>query len=160
RTARRRAALALRSTEIDALRQAPGSNHLRPDAVEAILFGVDPKRDKLVRDRIDLLAALTKQEQRKAPVDARPGPPAVPAPRAPAAPMTSPQAVARMVDDAANGVVLPGQRATADSLSQQVGALSLHGGAADVTAFHDFAVLSVAFDHIWRTRLCADLVET
>src|SRR5690349_6142742 len=64
-----------------------------------------------------------------------------------------------MVDNAARGVILPGLRSTQESIKGRVDVFALHGGAADVPAFFDYSVLSVAFPPIWRPRFDRILVE-
>lgn len=50
-------------------------------------------------------------------------------------------------------------RATEESLKQSVKAFTLHSGPADVTAFHDFYDLQIAFRHVWTELTDPDLRE-
>jgi hypothetical protein len=70
------------------------------------------------------------------------------------------QAVRTMIDAAARGIVIPGERDTPGTIAEKVSKLALGGGAADEPAFFDFNVLGVSFDNVWKRQVDEHLVET
>ena len=70
------------------------------------------------------------------------------------------QAVKLMIDAAARGIVIPGDRNTPGTIAEQVAKMSLGGGAANAPAFFDFEVLGVSFEHLWAQSLDEHVVET
>jgi len=158
------AKLALTAQQLAALAPAggppptPGAT-LDPAKVEAVLFGAEPNRDELVRTRLDLLHADCERRTRRPPISGE-DPPPPPDEPTPAPLIELPDAVRRMVDAAARGIVIPGDRDTPGTLAEKLAALSVKGGAADEPAYFDFDVLAVAFDHLWKRQVDGHLLET
>lgn len=118
----------------------------------------------------DVLAAI---EETRVPAPAAPAAPAGPAPAAPAA-TTDDDGAARtaaFVDDNVRRLmadVVPPEtrvryavdsRATRGEAQEHVDTFELRAGASDVTSYHDFKVLHIAFEHVW-TELFDDRLQT
>ncbi len=85
---------------------------------------------------------------------------------APDEPVTSqdlPRFVGRLLNDMApldgNGVAATGTRPDAAAVQKTVSELRIGSGPADVTAFHDYHNLQIAFDHVWKHFVDDSLVE-
>jgi hypothetical protein len=162
RGATQRAALALTRDELDALAPdgqsppAPG-DELDAAKVDRLLFGPDTGRDALVRTRLDVLRAECERRTRRQPAGND-----LPAPQPdPGGPLTElDDAVKILIDAAARGVVLRGDRDTPGTLAQKLAELSVKGGAADEPAYFDFSVLATSFEHLWKREVDAHVIET
>lgn len=158
---RRRASLPIGADQLERLRLDPGGDRLDSIAVEQALRLAPTDGDSAApvgSARIDLLASLCRRGEVDGP---EPGPPA-PAPppaTAPPALLTMADALDRLTDAAGRGAAGVGIRGTAASVGSTIGRLELRGGPADVAAVHDFTVLAVALDDVWKQIVDPDLVE-
>lgn len=139
------------------------------DEIEPYLFRANDRAARPVTlTREDPVAAMCKAASAGDPLATVDPPPPAPPPTVggeDAAVDSSdlPRFVGRLV----NGMVAPeaigtgaNGRPDADALQQTIAGLRIASGPADVTAFHDYHNLQIAFDYVWQQMLDEDVVAT